>query len=83
MAKAELTTMESLHELLAQTLKDAITTGVKSEEGIQASLLSVARQFLKDNHIEANGTKSDASEMEKALEEMNNLPYPGEAPRPQ
>lgn len=78
MAKAELTLMESLHELLASTLKNEIINGMNSEEGINTSVLSVARQFLKDNHIEANGTKSDASEMEQALNDMNNLPYPGE-----
>lgn len=78
MAKAELTALEKLHEQLATTLADEIRKGVGSEEGIQSSLLSVARQFLKDNHIEATGAKSDASEMEKALEDMNSLPYDGE-----
>ena len=78
MAKAELTLMESLHELLASTLKNEIINGMNSEDGVQSSVLSVARQFLKDNHIEANGAKTDVSEMTKALEEMNNLPYPGE-----
>lgn len=82
MAKAELTAMESLHELLAVTLQTAIQNGVNSEEGVNSSILSVARQFLKDNHIEANGAKGDASDMEKALEDMNTLPYPGEV-RPQ
>ena len=79
MAKAELTLMESLHELLASTLKNEIINGMNSEDGVQSSLLSVARQFLKDNHIEATGAQQDVSEMARALEEMNSLSYPGES----
>jgi hypothetical protein len=82
MAKAELSMMEQLHELLASTLKDQINKGVNSEDGIAPAMLSVARQFLKDNHIETAGHKGDASEIEKALDDMNSLPYPGET-RPQ
>ncbi len=47
--------LSALHALLAQTLARAIKDGVKGEDGepvvAPASLLNVARQFLKDNNI--------------------------------
>jgi hypothetical protein len=54
--------LQNLHEVLANTLADAITQGIpiKDEETGEvhkapapAAILSVARQFLKDNNIEA------------------------------
>lgn len=39
--------LESLHAKLAEVLYDEVTAGEPS-----ASILNVARQFLKDNHIE-------------------------------
>jgi hypothetical protein len=54
--------LESLHKALAETLATAITegipmkdddTGVITKAPAPAALLSVARQFLKDNGIEA------------------------------
>jgi hypothetical protein len=54
--------LQKLHEVLAQTLADAITEGVpvKDDETGEvtkapapAAILNVARQFLKDNNIEA------------------------------
>jgi len=54
-------TLEALHDKLATTLAEIIESGeiVKNADGEavkvtpSASILSVARQFLKDNHIEA------------------------------
>lgn len=48
--------MGALHELLALTLAEAIKNPGVDESGNKlpppAPILSVARQFLKDNHIE-------------------------------
>ena len=79
MAKAELTALESLHELMATVMKEQLDASRTSEDGPAPAMLSVIRQFLKDNHVEANGAQSDTSEMAKALEAMNDLPYDGEA----
>lgn len=62
MASASKDAMEALHKVLADTLAQAITEGipiVDKETGevlkapAPAAILSVARQFLKDNNIEA------------------------------
>lgn len=61
MSKASNAALEALHNALAETLAKAITEGVpvKDEEGnivtlpAPAAILNVARQFLKDNGIEA------------------------------
>ncbi len=49
--------MEGLHTALANALAKAIKDGVTDKEGeavnVTAAYLSVARQFLKDNNIEA------------------------------
>lgn len=65
MAKATDAAMEALHGALAKTLKDHIENPGTDENGIplppNASILSVARQFLKDNHIEVGaGSKPGA-----------------------
>lgn len=44
--------LEDLFDVVADTLLDALKSGEAS-----ASILSVARQFLKDNNIEARPTK--------------------------
>jgi hypothetical protein len=71
-----------LHEVLAKSLADAITEGVpvKDDETgtvykapAPAALLSVARQFLKDNNIEAVATPdSPVGRL------ANSLPFEGE-----
>lgn len=58
--KADEKELGSLHGALAKVLKDAITADYKDPETGQklpppASILSVARQFLKDNKIESTG----------------------------
>lgn len=87
--KADSNALEALHELLAQTLSKAIKDGqtvvTKDGEAVRqdapASLLSVARQFLKDNEITAGLGNKDVSELEKAIKDMNSLPLPGEVPK--
>ena len=57
----------SLHEELAQVLIKAVQ--FKDDQGLpQAALLSVARQFLKDNHIEGAAVPGSP------LGELANLP---------
>ncbi len=57
MASASKTEMEALHAVVAKTLREAIEKGGVDGEGnpvpVSASILNVARQFLKDNGIEA------------------------------
>ncbi len=52
MSKADNEKLEKLHGDLATKLSDAIEDMACTDKGY-ASLLNVARQFLKDNHIEA------------------------------
>lgn len=58
MSKASEKALSELHAQLATVLKDGL--GVLDEFGRpNSSLLSVARQFLKDNHIEtASGVQA-------------------------
>jgi hypothetical protein len=52
-SKASEAALSELHATLATVLKDAVVK-VDPETGLpNAAVLSVARQFLKDNHIEA------------------------------
>lgn len=52
MSKASTEKLEALHGELASTLQTAISSSDPTDKGF-ASLLNVARQFLKDNGIEA------------------------------
>lgn len=58
MSKASEKALSELHASLADTLKEGLK--MRDENGLPiASLLSVARQFLKDNHIEtASGVQT-------------------------
>lgn len=95
MSKADDRELGDLHGSLAQTLASAIREGelVFDKEGqpiiidgkplrqpAKASVLSVARQFLKDNGIESGLGNKDTSALQKAMEDMQSLPYPGEVP---
>lgn len=51
MSKAETSALESLHNELAQMLRDKIRAGEAT-----AADLSVARQFLKDNNVTSTVT---------------------------
>lgn len=72
MNKADEVIMDSLHGTLANVLKEALQGTVDPETGIklppQAAILSVARQFLKDNGIDAVAKKGSP------LSELANLP---------
>jgi hypothetical protein len=52
MSKADNDTLNKLHGVLAQVLMDEITATADEGKG-RAAILNVARQFLKDNGIEA------------------------------
>ena len=95
MSKADDKELGNLHGALAGTLADAIKHGelVLDKEGqpiiidgkplrkaASASVLSVARQFLKDNRIESGLGNKDTSALEKAMADMAALPYDGEVP---
>jgi hypothetical protein len=64
--RASRETMEALHGLLASTLSSEIDAarGAEDKKGF-ASLLNVARQFLKDNGVEVG--KEDRAERLGAL----------------
>lgn len=52
MSRASEKALDALHATLAETLTDLIKDG-KSKGEIASGLLSVARQFLKDNGVDA------------------------------
>lgn len=57
MSKASDKALSELHATLAETLKMGM--GIRDDNGAPiASILSVARQFLKDNHIEVGEMKA-------------------------
>lgn len=88
MSKASKDAMNMLHAALAKTLSDAINEGVVvlDKEGNEvkttcpASVLSVARQFLKDNQIELGKGEADSSAIARAMQEMADLPMDDEVP---
>jgi len=59
--------LADLHEALANTLLSAIKNGVPGKDGdiipAPAAILSVARQFLSDNKIEATDDNQTMKEM--------------------
>lgn len=80
--------MQALHAELAKVLTNAIKNGqeVVTKEGevvkqdAPAAVLSVARQFLKDNDITSGKGAKDMSELERALADMEDMPFDGEVP---
>lgn len=87
--KASKDAMNALHAMLANTLSEAINEGVvvMDKEGnpvkttCPASVLSVARQFLKDNQIELGKGEADQSSIARAMQEMADLPMDDEVPK--
>lgn len=64
--KAEL---ETLHGAIARKLTDSIDNMESGDKGL-AALLNVARQFVKDNHVEAVPAKdSDLGKLNNKLQE--------------
>lgn len=86
--KASRAIMESLHGTLARELTNVIKNGVEvvTEDGEvvlrrpPAAMLNVARQFLKDNKIEAGIGNADMHDLERAMAEMSDLPFDGDIP---
>lgn len=72
--KAKAEALEDLHATLATTLADAIK--YPGDGGVQAAILNVARQFLKDNGIQADISNN------AALSELNDLPVFDESEKP-
>ena len=59
--------MESLHKMLAETLIDRM-----KDPDVKAGDLNVARQFLKDNHIEGMAVEnSPLADLVKTLPDFN------------
>lgn len=89
MAKADSTALNKLHELIAIKLTNIIENGIdvvtKDGDVIKvdapASYIASAIKFLKDNDITAGLGNRDVSELERAIEEMNNLPFEDEVPQ--
>jgi len=72
MATAGSNDLEDLHQQLARMMRTRLED---TESPPSASELSVIRQFLKDNGIEATpGNEGEAGK----LAEVKNLPYPTE-----
>lgn len=82
MANSTVKDMGVLHGLLARELKSQITDGtvILDKEGnavkisCPASILNVARQFLRDNNIECMGTNNE--DIKNLVDELpfNELP---------
>lgn len=78
----------NLHGILARTLKDQIVNGVTtvSKDGTieqvsaPASVLNVARQFLRDNNIECLGTNNE--DIKGLVEELPFDETPSKSIRP-
>lgn len=78
----------SLHGILARTLKDQIINGITtvSKDGTieqisaPASVLNVARQFLRDNNIECLGANNE--DIKGLVEELPFDETPSKSARP-
>ena len=67
MSTATKDAMESLHKMLAETLIDRM-----KDPDVKAGDLNVARQFLKDNHIEGMALEnSPLADLVKTLPDFN------------
>lgn len=72
MSKAKNTELEALHGALARKLSDLLDN-VDAEAKGAASILNVARQFLKDNNIEA--TLVPGSDMDELRKKATKFPF--------
>ena len=67
MSTATKDAMESLHKMLAETLIERM-----KDPDVKAGDLNVARQFLKDNHIEGMAVEnSPLADLVKTLPDLN------------
>ena len=72
--------LEALHDKLATVLTDALGEVDPTEKGT-AAILNVARQFLKDNNIEA--APREGQPMGRLAEKVAEFPFdPAEDARP-
>ena len=88
--------LNMLHALLAQELIERVKERhvktnkegepIKDKEGnfltekCPASVLAVAAKYLKDNDITAGFGNKDLSDLEKAMADLDNMPFDGEVP---
>lgn len=73
MSKAASTSaLEALHNKLAETLSEMIDE-VDGETKGAAAILNVARQFLKDNHVEARA--AEGSPLGRLAEKLDEHPF--------
>ena len=88
MSNSTVKDLGSLHGILARTLKDQIVNGVTtvSKDGTieqisaPASVLNVARQFLRDNNIECLGANNE--DIKGLVEELPFDETPSKPARP-
>ena len=78
---ADLNAMRELHRILAETLKEAIVNPGVDEDGKplkpNAAVLNTARQFLRDNNIEAAANPEAHSESKAVRDLAAVLPFAG------
>ena len=80
--------LRSLHGEMATMFTDMVRNGVKkvTEKGgvvtvhPNAGMLGVIRAFLKDNGIVATKANQNLSDLMKAIEDMDNMPFDGTVP---
>jgi hypothetical protein len=80
MAKASKALLEELHGLLCNALTDELLKAKNGEDGIKASLFNVARQFLRDNNVVAGMGNASLADLEKAMEDLGDLPFDEQIP---
>ena len=64
--------LERLHSAIADKLTEALVETPVGEKGL-AAILNVARQFVKDNGIEA--VPADGSSMGKLADKLKEFPF--------
>jgi len=72
--KASQHTLESLHNLVAQVLADAIESGQK-DGTYNKDAINQAIKFLKDNGIEADVTRANEDALGELMGRLENLPF--------
>ena len=70
--------LENLHGQVAAAMLSELRRAKRKGESIQASYLNVIRAFLNDNKITAGVSYTTTSDLEKAMRDMADLPFPGE-----
>lgn len=75
MSKATEDALAALHGALADEMRKRLQSGE-----VDAATLNAIRQFLKDNHVEADPAKSPPLRALREAEDALRLPFPGEVP---